>query len=61
MGNPKNERVPVPIRWGAIFSDDIIAAATIDRLVHHAHVIITEGNSLRLSDAVAGRGVMPLT
>ena len=38
-----------------------LATATVDRLLHHAHVIITEGNSLRLSDAVAGRGVMPLT
>ena len=38
-----------------------LATAAVDRLLHHAHVIITEGNSLRLSDAVAGRGVMPLT
>lgn len=36
-----------------------LATAAVDRLLHHAHVIITEGNSLRLSDAVAGRGVMP--
>ena len=38
-----------------------LATAAVDRLLHHAHIIITEGNSLRLSDAVAGRGVMPLT
>ncbi len=38
-----------------------LATAAVDRLLHHAHVIITEGNSLRLSDAVAGKGVMPLT
>ena len=38
-----------------------LATAAVDRLLHHAHVIITEGNSLRLSDAVAGRGVTPLT
>ena len=38
-----------------------LATAAVDRLLHHAHVIITEGNSLRLSEAVAGRGVMPLT
>ncbi|MFC9840882.1 hypothetical protein ACFVKB_45080 [Rhodococcus sp. NPDC127530] len=31
------------------------------RLLHHAHVVITEGTSLRLQDATAGRGVMPLT
>jgi DNA replication protein DnaC len=28
--------------------------------LHHAHVVLTEGTSLRLSDATAGRGVMPL-
>ena len=37
-----------------------LATATVDRLLHHAHVIVTEGTSLRLSDATAGRGVMPL-
>ena len=60
MGNPKNERVPVPIGFDAIMPKTL-ATAAVDRLLHHAHVIITEGNSLRLSDAVAGRGVMPLT
>ena len=38
-----------------------LATATVDRLLHHAHVIATEGTSLRLSDATEGRGVMPLT
>jgi DNA replication protein DnaC len=37
-----------------------LATATVDRLLHHAHVIITEGTSLRLSEATAGRGVVPL-
>lgn len=38
-----------------------LATAAVDRLLHHAHVVITEGTSLRLSEATAGRGVMPLT
>jgi DNA replication protein DnaC len=38
-----------------------LATATVDRLLHHAHVVLTEGNSLRLSEATAGRGVMPLS
>ncbi|KAB7739259.1 AAA family ATPase [Nostocoides sp. F2B08] len=38
-----------------------LATATVDRLLHHAHVIVTDGTSLRLSDATEGRGVMPLT
>ena len=30
-------------RWGAVFGDDIVAAAMIDRLVHHAEVISMGG------------------
>ena len=37
-----------------------LATATVDRLLHHAHVVLTEGTSLRLSEATAGRGVVPL-
>ncbi|MEV0283943.1 MULTISPECIES: ATP-binding protein [unclassified Kribbella] len=37
-----------------------LATATVDRLLRHAHVVLTEGTSLRLSEATAGRGVMPL-
>ncbi len=38
-----------------------LATAAVDRLLHHAHVILTEGTSLRLTEATAGRGVVPLT
>ena len=38
-----------------------LATATVDRLLHHAHVVLTEGTCLRLSDATAGQGVIPLT
>lgn len=37
-----------------------LATATLDRLLHHAHVVITEGTSLRLAEATAGAGVHPL-
>jgi DNA replication protein DnaC len=38
-----------------------LAAATVDRLLHHAHVLVTEGtDSYRLSQATAGKGVVPL-
>ena len=34
-----------------------LATATVDRLLHHAHVIITEGqDSYRLAQATAGKG-----
>jgi DNA replication protein DnaC len=37
-----------------------LATATVDRLLHHAHVCQTSGESVRLSQALAGRGVTPL-
>ena len=38
----------VPVgRWGETFSDDVIAAAMIDRLVHHAEVLALSGESYR--------------
>ena len=40
--------------------DRTIAAALVDRLMHHAHVVATEGSSHRLNDALAGKGVVPL-
>jgi DNA replication protein DnaC len=35
-------------RWGEIFGDDIVAAAMIDRLVHHAEILNLKGDSYRL-------------
>ena len=40
--------------------DKTIASALVDRLMHHAHVVITEGESFRLVDAKTGKGVVPL-
>ena len=34
-------------RWGEVFADDIVAAALIDRLVHHAEVLTINGESYR--------------
>ncbi len=37
-----------------------LAAATVDRLLHHAHILITDGtDSYRLAQATAGKGVRP--
>jgi len=38
-----------------------LATPAVDRLLHHAHLVTTEGSSLRLADVLAGRGVHPLT
>jgi DNA replication protein DnaC len=42
-------------RWGEVFGDDIVAAAMIDRLVHHADVVALKGDSYRLKDRDLGR------
>lgn len=34
--------------WGEIFSDQVVAAAIIDRLVHHARIYYISGTSYRL-------------
>lgn len=39
-----------------------IATATVDRLLHHAHILITDGaDSYRLAQATSDKGVKPLT
>jgi DNA replication protein DnaC len=35
---------------GEIFGDDVVAAAMIDRLVHHAEIVALKGDSYRLRD-----------
>lgn len=37
-----------------------LATATVDRLLHHAHLCVTSGDSVRLAEATAGTGVAPL-
>lgn len=39
-------------KWGGIFTDDQMAATMIDRLVHHGHLILFEGNSYRMEHAL---------
>jgi DNA replication protein DnaC len=36
-------------QWGKLFGDDIIAAAILDRLLHHSHSIVIKGESYRLT------------
>lgn len=39
-------------KWGSIFTDDQMAAAMIDRLAHHGHILIFEGESYRMKHAL---------
>jgi hypothetical protein len=38
-----------------------LATATVDRLLHHAHICVTDGPFYWLAQATAGNGVDPLT
>ena len=46
--------------WGNVLGDDVLATAILDRLLHHAHLVVTKGDSHRLSQALAGQGVIAL-
>ena len=50
-----HEHDPAPDRWGEVFGDPMVAAAMIDRLVHHATVVSLKGDSYRLKGRDLGR------
>jgi DNA replication protein DnaC len=35
-------------QWGAVFGDEVLAAAILDRLLHHSHTLLIQGDSYRL-------------
>lgn len=39
-------------KWGSVFTDDQMAAAMIDRLAHHGHFLVFEGESYRMKHAL---------
>jgi DNA replication protein DnaC len=38
----------VVTQWGAVFGDEVLAAAILDRLLHHSHTMVIQGESFRL-------------
>ncbi len=40
-----NQLVP---QWGQVFGDEVLAAAILDRLLHHSHTLLIQGESYRL-------------
>ena len=36
--------------WGEVFNDDVVAAAVLDRLLHHSYPFLINGKSFRLKD-----------
>ncbi|MFZ5948779.1 MAG: ATP-binding protein, partial [Stygiobacter sp.] len=37
-------------QWGEVFNDDIVAAAVLDRLLHHCYLFLINGMSFRLKN-----------
>lgn len=37
--------------WAPLFVDELLASAAMDRVMHHAHVVVIEGRSFRTRDA----------
>ncbi|MFT3837948.1 MAG: IS21-like element helper ATPase IstB [Myxococcaceae bacterium] len=35
-------------QWGGVFGDDVLAAAILDRLLHHSHTLVIQGESYRI-------------
>ncbi len=46
--------------WGSVFGDDVLAAAILDRLLHHCEVISINGPSYRLKNHLVTKGGGPL-
>ena len=36
--------------WGEILRDEVMAAALIDRVLHHCHLVSVRGNSYRMRE-----------
>lgn len=42
------------------FMHKTIGATAVNRVLHHAHVVLAKATSLRLTDGTAGKGAMPI-
>ena len=38
-------------RWSEVFGDPVLTAALLDRLTHHSHILVFEGESYRFSES----------
>jgi len=52
-------RIYCRIDWQELFGDAVIAAAILDRLLHHSKVISIKGHSYRLEDHNFGKSPYP--
>ena len=54
---PQNRRLEFS-RWTEVFGDATLTAALLDRLTHHSHVLVFEGEFYRFRES-AGRLTKP--
>ena len=45
---PGPDEVGAVDEWGQVLGDEVMAAALIDRLLHHCHIVNIRGNSYRM-------------
>jgi DNA replication protein DnaC len=38
-------------RWAEVFGDPVLTAALLDRLTHHSHILVFEGESYRFRES----------
>ncbi len=43
-------------RWGKILTDDQMAAAMIDRIIHYGHLVVFDGPTKRMETSPMTRG-----
>ena len=55
--NARHERVSTVLtsnkgfeEWGSVLGDEVMAAALIDRVLHHCHIVNIRGNSYRMRE-----------
>ena len=53
--------MPLPGHWGDILGDTTVAAAMLDRLLHHSVVLNLDGDSYRLRDHHARNNTLRTT
>lgn len=44
-------------KWGEIFNDNVIAAAIVDRLIHHSHIFRVNGKSYRAKEKIESENI----
>jgi DNA replication protein DnaC len=45
------------VEWSAVLGDDVMAAALIDRILNHCHVVNSHGNSCPCASTASGIAV----